>query len=171
MSNLLITSTDILEFFKPDDPAHVKCLQEVRDLIPAESSRNASDSDLARFLIARKFNVEDAVKLFTAHVVWRAANPYVTKADCLPSLACQTTYHHGFDREVSNRGLTFSEDLTVDISVLSYCSYDRVTPFWCSKWPSTTPRPAILMTQTACFSSGCSMPLLLCHPTKPSSQC
>ena len=92
-----IVSTDILEFFKPDDEACMDALQQLRDLFP---DVNASNSDFARFLIARKFNVKDAANMFKAHLEWRAANPEVTKNDCSLSLSRKSAYYHGFDREV-----------------------------------------------------------------------
>ena len=102
MSTIDITSTDILEFFKPDDQSCVDALQQMRELFSVDQ---ASDSDLARFLIARKFNIEDAAKLFAAHLEWRVANPKVIKADCSKSLVCKNTYNHGFDLEVIDDGM------------------------------------------------------------------
>jgi hypothetical protein len=98
MSDINIISTDILEFFKLDDQSCVDALHQMRELF---SEDQASDSDLARFLIARKFDIEKASKLFAAHLEWRAANPLVAKADCLQSLSCKNAYNHGFDLEVS----------------------------------------------------------------------
>lgn len=96
MSDINITSTDILEFFKIENPTCVEALMQMRESF----ADKASDSDMARFLIARKFDVDAASKMMTAHLEWRAQNPEVLKADCSKSLSFKNTYCHGTDLEV-----------------------------------------------------------------------
>jgi hypothetical protein len=97
-----IKSTDILDLFKLDKPDHVEALMHMRDTFSsAINAEQLADSDLARFLIARKFDVEEATKMLSAHLEWRVGNPLVRKKECMEALGHKNTYCYGHDLHVS----------------------------------------------------------------------
>lgn len=96
MSEIDITSTDILALFKPDDASHMEALVQMRELFQGRSN----DSELARFLIARKFDVAAAAKMLNDHFEWKSVNRKVVKSDCLKSLSLKHTFCHGQDLQV-----------------------------------------------------------------------
>lgn len=56
------------------------------------------DETVARFLIARKYDVEKAIEMLTNHIRWRAANFPVYKDSVLDELKKGICYQHGVDK-------------------------------------------------------------------------
>jgi hypothetical protein len=68
--------------------------QKMRDTFPGHS-----DTDLARFFIARNGDVDLAVEMFQAHLLWREQTPKPTKDSCITLLRRRFLYCHGKDKE------------------------------------------------------------------------
>lgn len=89
MEPLNIKSTDI-------DTSNIDQakFQIMRDTFPGRS-----DTDLARFYIARNGDVDLATEMLQAHLAWREQTPKPTKESCIGLLQRRFLYSHGYDKE------------------------------------------------------------------------
>lgn len=89
MSDIKIVSTDI-----EDDKFSVENLMIMRERFPGRP-----DEDLARFLIARKNDVEKAAEQLEKRINFEKTYLPVNKVDCGEEFNCGKLYAHGFDKE------------------------------------------------------------------------
>jgi len=89
MADVNITSRDI-----PRDKLNLDALRALKQSFPQED-----DNTLARFLLARNNNIDQATEMFTNHLQWRRDNLPVFKADCMEELSKKKALVHGFDKE------------------------------------------------------------------------
>lgn len=89
MADINITSRDV-----PMEKLNLDNLRALKQSFP-----EVSDTTLARFLLARNNDLQQATEMLTAHLQWKVDNLPVYKADCMEELAKKKALVHGFDKE------------------------------------------------------------------------